>query len=105
MDAGSIFRGLSQELARAHIEQGGFSCESPDFTAYCVAYLLCRRNDVAADMFRFDRLPERYGELEPQAIRDELGVMREVAGEISADMNRVFEAQQKQQKNRDSGAR
>lgn len=105
MDAGSIFRGLSQELARAHIARGGYDCVNADFTAYCVAYLLCQRNGVAVDTFRFDRLPERYGTLEPQAVRDELGAMREVAGEITADMNRVFTAQQKQQQNRDDGAR
>lgn len=105
MDAGSIFRGLSQELARAHIARGGYDCVNADFTAYCVAYLLCQRNGVAVDMFRFDRLPERYGTLDPQAVRDELGVMREVAGEITADMNRVFTVQQKQQQNRDDGAR
>lgn len=104
MDASTIFRGLSQELARAHIEKGNYSCENPDFTAYSVAYVLCRRNGVSVEGFSFDRMPEGYAQMEPQTLRDEMGVMRDVAGEITNEMNRVFEAHDKQ-KNRDDGAR
>ena len=105
MDAPTIFRGLSQELARAHMAKNGYDCASPAFTAYCVSYMLCKRNGIAVDNFRFSRIPEAYSEMDAQAIRSELGTMREIAGEISADMNRVFAAQQRSQQNRDEGAR
>lgn len=104
MDAPTIFRGLSQELARAHIDKGNYACENPDFAAYSVAYMLCQRNGVSVEGFSFDRMPEGYAQMEPQAIRDEMGVMREVAEKIIGEMNRVFEAQEKP-KNRDDGAR
>ena len=43
--------------------------------------------------------------MDARALRDEAGVMRDVAGSISADMNRLFAAQEKAQKNRDDEAR
>ena len=105
LDAPTIFRGLAQELARAHMDRDGITCESPDFTAYSVSYMLCRRNGVPVEGFSFDRLPESYAGMDARALRAEAGVMRDVAGSITADMNRLFAAQEKAQKNRDDEAR
>ena len=105
LDAPTIFRGVAQELARAHMDKGGIACESPDFTAYSVSYMLCKRNGVSVEGFSFDRLPESYAMMDAKALRAEAGVMRDVAGSITADMNRLFQAQEKAQKNRDGGAR
>ena len=105
LDAPTIFRGLAQELARAHMDRGGIACESPDFTAYSVSYMLCKRNGVSVEGFSFDRLPESYTMMDAKALRAEAGIMRDVAGTITADMNRLFQAQEKAQKNRDGGAR
>ncbi len=105
LDAPTIFRGLSQELARAHMDKGEYTCASPAFSAYCVSYMLCKRNDMAVENFRFSRIPEAFQSMEAQAIRSELGTMREIAGDITADMNRIFAEQQRSQKSRDDGAR
>ena len=105
LDAPTIFRGVAQELARAHMDKGGIACESPDFTAYSVSYMLCKRSGVSVEGFSFDRLPESYAMMDAKALRAEAGVMRDVAGSITADMNRLFAAQEKAQKNRDGGAR
>lgn len=105
MDAPNIFRGLSQELARAQMQKNGYNCASPAFTAYCVSYMLCKRNGIAVDNFQFNRIPEAYAEMDAKTIRGELGTMREIAGEITANMNRVFAAQQRSQQNRDEGTR
>ena len=105
LDAPTIFRGLAQELARAHMDRDGITCESPDFTAYSVSYMLCKRNGVSVEGFSFERLPESYAGMDARALRAEAGVMRDVAGSISADMNRLFAAQEKAQKNRDNAAR
>ena len=67
--------------------------------------MLCKRNGVSVEGFSFDRMPEDFGLLDAKAIRAEAGTIRDVAGEISADMNRLFAAQEKAQKNRDDGAR
>mgnify|MGYP003259841666 FL=1 len=105
LDASTIFRGLAQELARAHMDRDGIACDSPDFTAYSVSYMLCKRNGVSVEGFSFERLPESYAGMDARALRAEAGVMRDVAGSISADMNRLFAAQEKAQKNRDNAAR
>lgn len=82
LDAHTIFRGLAQELARVHLEKGGKDCASPDFVVYSAAYLLCQRNGVPVDSFSFQRMPAAYREMEPQSLRKELGIIREVAGEV-----------------------
>ena len=105
LDAPTIFRGVAQELARAHMDRGGITCETPDFTAYSVSYMLCRRNGVSVEGFSFDRLPESYAMMYAKALRAEVGVMRDVAGTITTNMNREFAAYEKYIKNRDSGAR
>lgn len=105
LDAHTIFRGLAQELARVHLEKGEKDCASPDFVVYSAAYLLCQRNGVPVDSFSFQRMPAAYKEMEPQALRKELGIIREVAGEITSDINRFFESQQRKQKARSDGAR
>ena len=76
LDAHTIFRGLAQELARVHL-----------------------------DSFSFQRMPAAYREMEPQSLRKELGIIREVAGEVTSDMCRFFESQQRKQKTRNDGAR
>ena len=105
LDAPTIFRGLAQELARAHMDRDEITCESPDFTAYSVSYMLCRRNGVPVEGFSFECLPESYAGMDARALRAEVGIMRDVAGSITADMNRLFAAQEKAQKNRDDEAR
>lgn len=105
LDAHTIFRGLAQELARVHLEKGGKDCASPDFAVYAASYLLCQRNGVPVDSFSFQRMPAAYKGMESQALRKELGIIREVAGEITSDMNRFFESQQRKQKARSDGAR
>ena len=98
LDAPTIFRGLAQELARAHMDRGGITCESPDFTAYSVSYMLCKRNGISVESFSFDRMPEGYGQMDAKALRAEACIIRDVAGEITADMNRLFATQEKAKK-------
>ena len=105
LDAPTLFRGLAQELARAHMDRGGITCENPDFAAYSVSYMLCRRNGVSVEGFSFDCMPESYAMIDARALRTEVGVMRDVAGTITTNMNRQFADYEKYTKNRDSGAR
>ncbi len=103
MDAPDIFRSLSQELAHAHLDKSDYNRSDCAFTAYCASYMLCRRNNIAVDTFRFDRLPSSFKEQAAQGIRGELGKIRDVANEISLDMSRLLD--QKKTPSRDSGAR
>lgn len=105
LDAPVIFRGLAQELCRAYLEKNEWVCTNPDFAVYSAAYLLCKRHGVPVDSFSFQRMPEAYRDMDPQELRKELGAIRKVAGEVTLTMSRFFEAQQRNQKSRDSGAR
>jgi hypothetical protein len=105
LDAHTIFRGLAQELSRVHLDRSGHQSASPDFAVYAASYLLCQRNGVPVDSFSFQRMPAAYKEMDPQDLRKELGIIREVAGDVTASMNRFFEVQQRSQKNREPGAR
>ena len=99
MDASSIFRALSQELAHAQMDKGdgSYSRSNYVFHAYCVSYMLCKQYGVDTNGYRFDRAPQMLEGLESQDIRNELSVIRETAGEISGRMNRML-AEQRQQK-------
>ena len=63
--------------------------------------MLCKRNGVAVDNFRFDRLPDRLRDMDARGIRDELAKIRDVTNEISGDMARALD-RQREQKNRDA---
>ncbi len=99
MDAGNIFRALSQELAHAEMDKGDGNYNRSDhaFHAYCVSYMLCKQYGVDTSGYRFDRAPQMLEGMNPQEVRAELSVIREAAVEISGRMNRML-SQQRQQK-------
>lgn len=105
MNAADIFRSLSQELTHAHMDKGEYNRSDCAFTAYCVSYILCKRNGVDVGSFSFDRLPPELENMEVQSVRNELSKIRDVANEISSDMARVLEPQQRSNTSRESGAR
>ena len=51
LEAGDIFRGISQELAHAHLDDGAYKRSDHAFTAYCVSYVLCSRYNVPKDTY------------------------------------------------------
>ena len=105
LDAPTIFRGLAQELAYVHMVKGNHQFVNPSFALYSVSYMLCKRNGVSVEHFSFAEMPEEYRQMDAKALRAEAGAIRDMAGTITADMNRLFAAQEKAQKNRDGGAR
>ncbi|MFZ5967637.1 MAG: hypothetical protein ACOYVK_10770 [Bacillota bacterium] len=99
MDAGNIFRSLSQELAHAEMDKGdgSYSRSNYVFHAYCVSYMLCKQYGIDTNGYRFDHAPQMLEGLESQDIRNELSVIRDTASEISGRMNRMI-TEQRQQK-------
>ena len=95
LDGPSIFRALAQELAHAHMDKGEYRRAENANAAYCVSYMLCKRYGVSTDTYTFTAMPEQYSKMASKEFRAELGKIREVAGEISRDMNRVLEAQER----------
>lgn len=101
LEAADIFRGLSQELAHARLDKGDYKRSDNAFVAYCASYVLCSRNNIPKDMFRFDRIPENISTMDARAVRNELSKIRDVANEISADMAKVLEKNRQPMERRD----
>ena len=102
MDAPDIFRALSSELAHAHMAKGDGEYKRTGNlnTVYCVSYVLCKRYGVPTDSFAFERMPEEYAKLDNKQFREELTKIRDVAGEISHEMNRVLDEHNRSHKDR-----
>ena len=107
LDGQAIFRALTQELAHAHMARGNENYRRSEntFAAYCVSYILCKRNGVSVDTYNFNQIPEKYASMEGKEFRAELGKIREVANDMSRDMKRVLEAQERKTKERSDDAR
>lgn len=103
MNSDNIFRSLSQELAHAEMDKGNgsYSRSNHIFHAYSVSYMLCKQYGVDTNGYRFDSAPQMLEGMEVQEIRNELSIIRDVAGEISTRMKRMLE-QLRQQKVQDS---
>lgn len=104
MDAPSIFRSVSMELAHAEIAatRTDYTREEAAFTAYSASYLLCRKYGVEAGGYDFSALPENLRESNPQAQRAALTEIRDTAEAISSRMSRALE-QARQQRTNEQG--
>ena len=105
LDADEIFRVLSYEISIARFAENDVDRKDAAFSSYGASYILCERNGFDTGEFKFDRVTERFADIDTKDVRHELGAIREMANEISQDMNRQFEAAEKSKRSRDDGAR
>ena len=105
LEADEIFRVLSYEIGIAKAAQKDIDRKDGAFSAYCASYILCERNGFDVGDFNFDRVSERFADVDNKDVRKELGEIRDLANDISQDMNRQFEAMEKSKRSRDDGAR
>lgn len=98
MGADDIFRSVTQELAHAELALGmdNYNRGENTFRAYCVSYMLCKQYGFPTELFAFEQLPEGFAEAEPQDVRAELGVIRDVADSISGRMARILSQERNQ---------
>ena len=102
---GDIFRSLSQEIAVARFAERDMSRKDCAFQAYCTSYILTERYGFEDVNYSFGNASERFAGMEPKEIRNDLNVIRNMANDISKDMMRQREAQNKANVSRDNGAR
>lgn len=87
-----LFVSMSKEVAAAVYDfKYNENRDTSDFKSFCVAYMVSSRYDVDTKGFNFGKLPEELRELEPQALKSELGSMRDVLGEIQSEMYKSLE--------------
>ena len=71
------------------------------FIAQCVGNILCQRNGIDGKSLAVTQLPQKYAEMEPKQLREELKSIRTAANQISADMFRFLDAKSHGSKQRD----
>lgn len=93
MNAGDMFRSIASELALAEFANGdpAYDRNSYAFKAYCVSYMLCKRNGIDTKDYDFSRLPEIFTKMDAQEIRGELSQIRDTANDISSRMVKILE--------------
>ncbi len=87
-----LFVSMSKEVAAAVYDfKYKENRETSDFKSFCVAYMVGTRYGVDTKGFQFDKLPGEFEEMDSQALRGELGSMRDVLGEIQTEMYKSME--------------
>ena len=105
LDGDNYIRGVSQELAKAHMDHDNMELASTQFAAYCVSYMVSARYGVSVEGYNFNLLPKSYREMNAQELRVELGKVREISGDMLSDMRHSLDNMEKAQKQKDNEAR
>ena len=84
-----LFDSMTRETAVAIYDlkhkEGREAC---GFGAYCTAFMISSRYGTDTGNFHFDKVPDRYTEMEIPEFKKELSVMRDVMQEIQTEMYR-----------------
>lgn len=87
-----LFVSMAKEVSAAVFDfKHKESRDDSDFKSFCVAYMVSSRYGVDTKGFHFDKLPKEFEGMETQALKGELGSMRDVLGEIQSDMYKSLE--------------
>ena len=87
-----LFVSMAKEVSAAVFDfKHNESREASEFKSYCVAYMVSSRYSVDTRGFNFSRLPKELAETDTQALKGELGSMRDVLGEIQSEMYKSLE--------------
>jgi len=105
LDAHTIFRSVAQEISVAYYAKNKIPRSNCEFDAYCISYILCKRNGIPTTNYRFDRLPENLSEMKPKDIQNQLKRIRDTSGRVSDSIRNILEPRQKESKARNNGAR
>ena len=96
----NIFKELSEELARATLEE----TENPsldNFKCKCISYMLCKKYNIDVSTFNFDVIPDSLKNMNSNEIRSELATMRSAMEDINMRMSQHFENISKKAKTND----
>lgn len=95
----TLFRCLVRELGHAEIsiKNDVYSRRETDFSAKCVAYMLCRKYGVYAKNLGIENIPEDWKNMESKEIRSKLTEIRYAMNEISSRVYRELSKQEKVQ--------
>lgn len=96
------FSSVAKELAGAELNMKDETRIDKDFSAYCVSYLLCKKNGVDTSNYDFKEVGKVFEYLDEQEIKGELQTIRDTFADISGRMNRQLESLQKSARNNEA---
>lgn len=105
LDAPTIFRSVSHEIAIAHLHRAKMTRSDSEFDAYCASYMLCKRFDMPTTSYSFDKLPVKLIRMEQKALHSELKRIRDTANRVGESITQILNPRQKQPVARDGVAR
>jgi len=80
----AMFRSLAQDVALAHLSTGEQA--NPQFSAYCAAYMLCKKYGIDTQEFDFSDTPAVLEGMSEQEIKGELSQIRDVFSDATKRM-------------------
>jgi hypothetical protein len=95
MKFADIFRSVAQELAFAGMYNSQDTPADTRFSAYCAAYLLCKKYGVDTQVFNFDNAPAVLEGMEAQTVKGELLQIRDAAFDSAGRMAKMLKSVQK----------
>ena len=95
MEYADIFRCLAKELAGINLAAGNNVQSDIHFSAYCAAYILCKKYGVDTHNFDFTNARVVFDNMDAQTIKRELSRIRDTAHAISGRMAKQLDAPQK----------
>ena len=100
LDGNDMFRSLAQEIASAKLAKSGEKSDVK-FISYCSAFILCERNGFDNGSFNFDGIGKYAENIDGKAFRSKLDKVRDTANEMTQEMSRSIEEQQKAKRSRE----
>lgn len=95
MEFRDTFSAVALELCYAEAVNDISDAAVPRFTAYCAAYMLCKKYGVDTQGFAFEDAPGTFdmiSDLNPQIMKHELSKIRDAADSVSGRMARQLDA-------------
>lgn len=98
MEPKEIFIAVAKELAHVEMSkvQEGYHREPNDFRAFCISYILCKKNGIETDNYDFTALPASFGNMDAKEVKAELTLIRNTANTIHDRMNKSLEKEVKE---------
>lgn len=102
LDADTIFPSVAHDMAMASLCRDGGAQRNNAAAAYAAAYMLCAKYDMDTSRFSVDKLSESFCGMESKDIRDVIGRARNAAENVSYQMEKTLNPQQRTEKNTDA---
>ena len=96
------FRSVARELAYADLTTGPDTQANPSFSAYCAAYLLCKKYGVDTNGFDFKDARGALADMDAREVKGELSQIRDAAEDISRRVARQLDAADKTARNQEA---